>query len=370
MKALGHGANVAEMAKVYGKREEEIIDFSSNINPFISEALEPRLVSALQAARSYPDIYYTELRQRIAAYLQCDMELIIPGNGATEIMYLLMKGLSLMAKEEGRNFRLGILNPTFSEYERSARLNDFEIIDLYWERQEEIGKAPTFKIKKEEILEKIDEIDGLFICNPNNPTGNVQDLQEIADILDQHNKWLIIDETFMEFVEQESFYSLAGEVWRYDRMVVIKAVTKFFGLPGLRLGYGIISHQALLEKMYEHKEPWTINSFAEVLTKAMLQDRSYIEESKAYFLQEKARMDGMLRNISGITVYRTDTNFILLRLHDMASSELKEKLMIEHNILIRDASNFKGLDEKFVRIAIKSAEENNRLVEALEQYIR
>lgn len=358
MKALGHGANVEEMASLYGKNPKEIIDFSSNINPKVPVGLENILQQALQSAKAYPDIHYTALRKSIAAYLGVGAEEIIVGNGATEIMYLLMKALS----DKLNGGILGIMNPTFSEYERSSRLSGMQIKDLYLKEVEN-----TFEISQTKLMESLDEIDALFICNPNNPTGHVQDLTAIIELLEAREKLLIVDETFMEFVAAEGEVSLVNKINKYKNLIIIKAVTKFFGLPGLRLGYGVTSNKALLEAMYTYKEPWTVNSFAEVLTPKMLEDKAYIEESKAYFIKERERMMKALSEIEGLKVYETTTNFILIQLLEKTANELKIKLFKKYNLLIRDASNFKGLDKHFIRVAVKSEIENNQLIAAMKE---
>lgn len=401
MKALGHGANVAEMAAKYGKRIEEVIDFSSNINPFISERIEGMLPSILESAKNYPDIYYTALREEIAAYLNCEKDEVIVGNGATEIMYLLMKGLcylkerdtltqevvinsrhqepqndkqhdsgeidkkqkELQKEQHTRKMTLGIVHPTFSEYERSARLNGIEIVDLYLKSED------NFTLDEKSIEQQLQQMDALFVCNPNNPTGNVHDLKRLVEIMREQDKWLIVDETFMEFVETESICSLVPHIKNYRKLIVIKAITKFFGLPGLRLGYGITSHKELLEAMYHYKEPWTVNSFAEQLARPLLRDKDYQRESRAYFKKERAYMLEALGTLEGVTVYPTCANFILLRLEKITAKVIKEKLFQEEGLLIRDASNFKGLDEHFIRVAIKTPKENQKLITALKKHL-
>lgn len=363
MKALGHGANVEEMASLYGKDSKAIIDFSSNINPKIPAGLEDKLQEALRSAVAYPDIHYTKLRKAIAQYLGVRAEEIIVGNGATEIMYLLMKALSEKLQGKGT---LGVMNPTFSEYERSARLSGMKIKDLYLEDN---TKLMTFTINKDKLMEDLDEIDALFICNPNNPTGNVQVLEDVLQFMEDKKKLLIVDETFMEFVAAEGKFSLVDKVKTYKNLIIIKAVTKFFGLPGLRLGYGVTSNCSLLEAMYEYKEPWTVNSFAETLTPALFQDVKYIKESKEYFINERKRMVSALSEIKGLKVYETDTNFILIKLLKQKAADLKISLFEKYNLLIRDASNFKGLDESFIRVAVKSEIENDQLIAAMRREI-
>lgn len=354
MKDLGHGANVDEMAKLYGKDPKEIIDFSSNINPKVLPNLEKYILRGLDECRNYPDINYTNLRKNISKYININPNFIIPGNGATEIIYLLMKSIKK---------RLAIINPTFSEYRRSAKLNNIDIIDL------ELDSNNNFKLDIDTVKNKIEKFDSLFICNPNNPSGNVQDLKELVCLLNENNKMLIIDETFMEFVENENEYSLVKYIESNKNIFIIKAVTKFFGMPGLRLGYGLTSNSKIMDKIYEYKEPWTINSFADMLSNFIFQDKDYIRNSKEFYIKERKYMLQELKDIKNIKVYDTDANFILIKLYKKIADELKKDLFKRGNILVRDASNFIGLDDSFIRIAIKSHEDNKILIENIKNLL-
>lgn len=352
MKDLGHGANVDNMAKQFGKDEKDIIDFSSNVNPHIISNLGKYVLEGLEKSRSYPDINYTNLRNNISDYINVDSELIIPGNGATEIIYLLMKSI--------KN-RIAILNPTFSEYGRGAKLNNLEVIDFH------LKEENNFSIDLDEIQNNMDRFDSLFVCNPNNPNGKVKNLNELLDLMIENDKLLIVDETFMEFVGEEEKYSLIGRINQTENLFILKAVTKFFGMPGLRLGYGVTSNKQIIKNIYEYKEPWTINSFAENLSNYLFKDKDYISSSKEYYVNERKFMLQELRNIPKLKVYDTDTNFVLMKLEDGESNSLKLELFEKYNILIRDASNFIGLDKGYFRVAIKSHEDNKALIEALKK---
>lgn len=352
MKDLGHGANVDNMAKQFGKDEKDIIDFSSNVNPHIISNLGKYVLEGLEKSRSYPDINYTNLRNNISDYINVDSELIIPGNGATEIIYLLMKSI--------KN-RIAILNPTFSEYGRGAKLNNLEVIDFH------LKEENNFSIDLDEIQNNMDRFDSLFVCNPNNPNGKVKDLNELLDLMIENDKLLIVDETFMEFVGEEEKYSLIGRINQTENLFILKAVTKFFGMPGLRLGYGVTSNKQIIKNIYEYKEPWTINSFAENLSNYLFKDKDYISSSKEYYVNERKFMLQELRNIPKLKVYDTDTNFVLMKLEDGESNSLKLELFEKYNILIRDASNFIGLDKGYFRVAIKGHEDNKALIEALKK---
>ena len=354
MKDLGHGANVNNMAKQFGKNEENIIDFSSNVNPHIISNLGKYVLEGLEKSRSYPDINYTNLRNNISDYIKVDSELIIPGNGATEIIYLLMKSIKR---------RLAILNPTFSEYGRGAKLNNLEIIDFH------LKEENNFSIDLDEIQKNMDKFDSLFICNPNNPNGKVKDLNELLDLMIENDKLLIVDETFMEFVGEEEKYSLINKIEQTPNLFILKAVTKFFGMPGLRLGYGVTSNKQIIKNIYEYKEPWTINSFAENLSNYLFKDKEYINGSKDYYINERKFMLEELRKISRLKVYDTDTNFVLIKLDDDEANSLKLELFEKYNILIRDASNFIGLDKSYIRVAIKSHNDNKVLIESLRKIL-
>lgn len=354
MKDLGDGANVDNMAKKFGKNENDIIDFSSNVNPHIISDLGKYVLEGLEKSRSYPDINYTNLRNNISDYIKVDSELIIPGNGATEIIYLLMKSIKR---------RLAILNPTFSEYGRGAKLNNLEIIDFH------LKEENNFSIDLDEIQKNMDKFDSLFICNPNNPNGKVKDLNELLDLMIENDKLLIVDETFMEFVGEEEKYSLINKIEQTPNLFILKAVTKFFGMPGLRLGYGVTSNKQIIKNIYEYKEPWTINSFAENLSNYLFKDKEYINGSKDYYINERKFMLEELRKISRLKVYDTDTNFVLIKLDDDEANSLKLELFEKYNILIRDASNFIGLDKSYIRVAIKSHNDNKVLIESLRKIL-
>lgn len=354
MKDLGHGANVDNMAKKFGKNENDIIDFSSNVNPHIISDLGKYVLEGLEKSRSYPDINYTNLRNNISDYIKVDSELIIPGNGATEIIYLLMKSIKR---------RLAILNPTFSEYGRGAKLNNLEIIDFH------LKEENNFSIDLDEIQKNMDKFDSLFVCNPNNPNGKVKDLNELLDLMIENDKLLIVDETFMEFVGEEEKYSLINKIEQTSNLFILKAVTKFFGMPGLRLGYGVTSNKQIIKNIYEYKEPWTINSFAENLSNYLFKDKEYINGSKDYYINERKFMLEELRKISRLKVYDTDTNFVLIKLDDDEANSLKLELFEKYNILIRDASNFIGLDKSYIRVAIKSHNDNKVLIESLRKIL-
>lgn len=345
-----HGADINSAAELYGLEADKIIDFSSNINPFIVESMDKIVATGVENLQKYPDIKYRRLRKNIADYLRVEDSYIIPGNGATEIIYLLMRNLS---------GRLAIINPTFSEYRKGAEIAGLSVVDFVmdWEKD--------FELDLDEIYKGKDEFDSIFICNPNNPDGSVREIKKLLEFAEKEGKLLIVDETFIEFADSEKDRSLVNMVEKSKNLFIIRAVTKFFGIPGIRLGYGISSNRELLQKMYDEKEPWTINSFADSASDFIFKEDEYIRKSKEYFSKERICMINEINKIDGIKAFNSDANFILVRFENRNVLDVKENLLKRAGLLIRDASNFIGLDSSFARVAIKNHEQNTVLVDAL-----
>lgn len=345
-----HGADINSAAELYGLEADKIIDFSSNINPFIVESMDKIVAAGVENLQKYPDIKYRRLRKNIADYLRVEDSYIIPGNGATEIIYLLMRNLS---------GRLAIINPTFSEYRKGAEIAGLSVVDFVMDWKKD------FKLDLDEIYRRKDEFDSIFICNPNNPDGSVREIKKLLEFAEKEGKLLIVDETFIEFADSEKDRSLVNMVEKSKNLFIIRAVTKFFGIPGIRLGYGISSNRELLQKMYDEKEPWTINSFADSASDFIFKEEEYIRKSKEYFSKERICMINEINKIDGIKAFNSDANFILVRFENRNVLDVKENLLKRAGLLIRDASNFIGLDSSFARVAIKNHEQNTVLVDAL-----
>lgn len=345
-----HGADINSAAELYGLEANKIIDFSSNINPFIVDSMDKIVAAGVENLQKYPDIKYRRLRKNIADYLRVEDSYIIPGNGATEIIYLLMRNLS---------GRLAIINPTFSEYRKGAEIAGLSVVDFVMDWKKD------FKLDLDEIYRRKDEFDSIFICNPNNPDGSVREIKKLLEFAEKEGKLLIVDETFIEFADSEKDRSLVNMVEKSKNLFIIRAVTKFFGIPGIRLGYGISSNRELLQKMYDEKEPWTINSFADSASDFIFKEEEYIRKSKEYFSKERVCMINEINKIDGIKAFNSDANFILVRFENRNVLDVKENLLKRAGLLIRDASNFIGLDSSFARVAIKNHEQNTVLVDAL-----
>ena len=264
MKQVDHGADVEKVKRAYGINE--VLDYSSNVNIFSPGCIDDILGTvSSKDLNYYLDPNYISLREKIANHHSLNKENIITGNGSTEIMFLIMRMKRIK--------KVGILQPTFGEYERAALIEEKEITDFYYDE--------NFNIDIDSISEKIRKIDLLIICNPNNPSGNVNHISHILDFCRDNNIILMIDETFMDFVSESEDYSLISKIRYYDNLIIIRALTKFHALTNVRLGYAAGSHE-LIDELWKYKEPWSVNFFAQKLID-VIDDTQFYAKSKSFY---------------------------------------------------------------------------------------
>lgn len=351
-----HGGNIYKYIRE-GKNIE--LDYSSNINPYgIDEKFKKYIFDNLDIVTKYPDINYHELSSAIAKFNNTAIENVLVGNGATEILFLYMKSMKIK--------KVLLLAPCFAEYKRALDSVEAEII--YFELKEE----KDFTLDDEELSKlclklKEENFDLLLLCNPNNPTGkfiSLEKIKKLASFSAEQNIKFFIDEAFIEFIED--WKEKTAFLLQEENIFVMRALTKFFAIPGLRLGYGLSKNKAVIEKLRQNKEPWSVNAVANLAGIYLLQDEAYIKKTERWIKEEKEIFYKDLSEIKNIKVYRTEVNFILLKLLNMTVSEL-QKRMVAEGILIRDASNFKFLNENFVRLAIKDRASNEKVLASLKK---
>ena len=364
-----HGGNIYKIFRE--KNIDKILDYSSNINPYgLPENLKKEIFEKVFVLERYPDPDYIELREKIAEKNNLNIENIIVGNGATEIIFLFMKILSPK--------KVLIVSPTFGEYERAIKAstlaNDSLEINYF-----ELKEAENFVLNVKNLETELENnYDLLILCNPNNPTGQflkLKKLEEILKICEQKNTKLFVDEAFVEFVEDWENESIINSKENKENLFVIRAFTKFFAIPGLRLGYGICFNNNLLKKMLEKKEPWSVNNIADLAGQTVLDDENYIQKTKEWIKDQKKYMYENLNKIEGLRAYKTEVNFILLKIEDnllkkgLDVKNLRKK-MLEKGILIRDASNFIYLNKHYFRLAIKDKLNNEKVIETLTSILK
>ncbi|MHA4989973.1 pyridoxal phosphate-dependent aminotransferase [Cetobacterium somerae] len=347
-----HGGNIYKLKRDNGI---EVLDYSSNINPLgVPSSFKKAVIENFETLEKYPDIDYVELRAAIGDYNNCHIDNVVVGNGATEVLFLYMKAVK--AK------KVLIIAPTFAEYERAARAagRDVKFFPL----------SKDFSLNENMLLEFITDEDVVVMCNPNNPTGKFQDLEKIkkiADFLERKNKKLFIDEAFIEFID--NWKDKTAFLLKHKNIFILRALTKFFALPGVRLGYGLTYDEAILNEIKNIREPWSVNGVAEIAGKTMLLDTLYIHETENWIKKEKLWFYEELCKIDNIEATPTETNFILVKLLNDNAKSFRKK-MIENGVLVRDASNFMFLDESYIRLAIKDRKKNEQVLEALRRVLK
>lgn len=352
-----HGSDLEKIEEIYGIKKEEIVSFSANVNPLgVSPLLRSALSEKIDAITTYPDREYTSLRKCIAAYCGTEYENVIVGNGSTEL-------ISLFIQIEHPKKAL-VIGPTYSEYEREISLGGGTT--LYYPLKE----SDNFKLNVEDFLTHLNEsIDLLVICNPNNPTSSSIKRGEMRHILDackQHDIYVMVDETYVEFADDMEEISAVPLTNYYNNIVILRGTSKFFAAPGLRLGYAVTGNRDLIKAINTRKNPWTINSLAVVAGETMFRDREYIEQTKRLISSERARIFDLLKKNPDFKVYEPSGNFMLVRIlrEDVTSQDLFDRA-IREKMMIRDCSTFPFLDNKYVRFCIMKKEDNDRLLDCL-----
>jgi threonine-phosphate decarboxylase len=343
---------------MYGIRKEDFLDYSANINPLgLPQNLREILISNLDNLVNYPDTECTELKQDISRYLKVDEDRIIVGNGASEVIFLLFEVL--------RPKKVLIPSPTFAEYSKAAVRCGADI--EYFPLKEEDNFIPD----REDLFSKLQAgVDALFLCNPNNPTSTLltkSSLLEIIEYSSRRNVFVIIDEAFIELTAEANENSMAEVLSRFNNLFIIRAFTKLFAIPGLRLGYGLGGVETV-KKMWEIKMPWSVNSLACSVGPVLEDKTGYMKKTREWIKEELEWFYDELVKIPGLKVFKPNTNFILLKiLEEGLNVKILKDKMASKGILIRDASNFKFLNEKFFRIAIKDRERNTVFLRTLKE---
>jgi threonine-phosphate decarboxylase len=338
-----------------------VLDFSSNINPLgVPESFRRALFERINDFTRYPDIKYRALKQALAEYLSLNApETIIPGNGAVEIIFKAIMALNLSSMIN--------LSPTFSEYARAARQKGVKVIDLNAYDQE------FCRLDFEKIMASVEEKSLVVLCNPNNPTGTLVEKTEVCDFarrLKEKDSFLIIDEAFIEFTDDYPKNSMVSEFQDYRNVLVIRAATKFFGMPGIRLGFGVTQNLDLVRGIEAQLEPWNVNAAAVIAGCTVYKDEAYINASRRWAKEEREFLFHRLKEIEELKVYPSQANYHLLKIRDekIDAWELKE-LMLKEGILIRTPDGFNFLTPYHFRLAVKDRESNQAVLTALREVL-
>ena len=346
-KPVIHGGNYSNF-----EQDSDILDFSSNINPLgpSPQALKS-IWNNIKTISKYPDSDSKSLKKTLEKFTKIPSSQIVVGNGATEIIYNF--GKSFLSEKTP----VLIPIPTFGEYESAAKLagakiNYFKTMDL----KNDINK----------FISKIPKHGCIFVCNPNNPIGYLlskNDLEKIVKNAKKKKTLVFLDECFIELVPRNN-ESLISSLKRFDNLIILRSLTKSFALAGMRIGYAV-GPKRLISILNNIKIPWNVSYLAQFAAIASLETPKYLDKSKKLIQKESNFLKNKISKLENFQCSNSTANFILVK--SKINSATLQKKLLEKNLLIRDCSNFKGLNSEYIRIAVKTRKENLKLIKALEE---
>ncbi|MBD3880914.1 threonine-phosphate decarboxylase [Phormidium tenue FACHB-886] len=352
-----HGGNLAWAAALAGCSPRELLDFSASINPL---GVPPKVIAAIQAhlvdLPHYPDPGSHWLRQAIGRFHGVPPDWILPGNGSAELLTWACRELAALEA-------VYLITPAFSDYLRALKAFGAEVkrcplqIELALRHSAEMNNLP---------LPMPLHACGLLLNNPHNPTGVLFRAEAIAPLLDQV-ELLVVDEAFMDFLMPDQQQSLIDRLADYPNLVILRSLTKFYSLAGLRIGYAI-AHPERLQRWQQWRDPWSVNVLAEAAAIACLQEQSFQQQTWNWLAAARSHLFEGLAALPGLQPLPSAANYLLVRC-DISSVVLQRELLQQSRILIRDCVSFPELGDRFFRVAVRTIEENQQLLAGLQQIL-
>ena len=364
---LSHGGNVYHAARLSARDASDFCDFSASINPLVVPPAARRVLrSAINKIQHYPDPEGRALVRALAARHHIAPENVLLGNGTVELIYAIPAAL---------NIRRGlIIGPTFSEFERALLLSNARVTTVL------AHPSDGYRQPVQDVLERAKSsrssvsgkrrapVQAVFLCNPNSPTGQSISRNNVYPLLEavkRQGGCLIVDETFVEFCEEKSVLRRAV---RDDSLLVLRSFTKFYGIPGLRIGYAVGTEKTL-RVVRDRLPPWSVNTLAQEAALACLQDVRYKQRTLQFFEKERPVFKRALERIPGFRVYPSSANFFLVELTGSLTSRQVRAALMQRGFFVRDCSNYPGLHERMLRFAVRTPTENARLVKHLQHVV-
>ncbi|PHM09332.1 threonine-phosphate decarboxylase CobD [Nostoc sp. 'Peltigera malacea cyanobiont' DB3992] len=366
MRQPAHGGNLAWAAALAGCPPDAILDFSASISPLgPPNSAIAAIKSQIGNLKHYPDPNYSELRLALSHFHQVPSEWILPGNGSAELLTLIGRELAQLAATI-------LITPAFGDYYRTLAAYNANVLEcplISFERRVPLAEAG--RLARAELLfllntqhSALSTHCGLLLNNPHNPTGKLFTRESILPYLEQF-ALVVVDEAFMDFVPPNEEQSLIPVVQKYPNLVVLRSLTKFYSLPGLRLGYAI-AHPDCLAKWQLWRDPWPVNTLAAAAAIAALQDTEFQQQTWAWLPPARNQLFQGLTEIPGLQPQASAANFLLVESQE-STSQLQQQLLKYHQILIRDCLSFKELGDRFFRVAVREESDNQRLLTALKE---
>ncbi|MBD2361169.1 threonine-phosphate decarboxylase [Anabaena minutissima FACHB-250] len=368
MRQPAHGGNLAWAAALAGCRADAIVDFSASISPLgPPKSAIAAIQSQMGNLRHYPDPDYSDLRLALGDFHQLPPEWILPGNGSAELLTLAGRELAELAATL-------LITPAFGDYYRTLAAYNAKVLEFsLLSAEERVLLAVARRLAGYELKQLLSTQDrlpltapftdcALLLNNPHNPTGKLLSREAILPYLEEF-ALVLVDEAFMDFVPPDEEQSLISLVQEYPNLVVLRSLTKFYSLPGLRMGYAI-AHPDRLRKWQLWRDPWPVNTLAAAAAVACLQDTEFQAETWQWLPPTRQQLFEGLAAIPGLQPQPSAANFLLVETQQ-SSMQLQQQLLQHHQILIRDCLSFKELGDRFFRVAVRSKSDNERLLTAL-----
>ena len=354
-----HGGNLNWAASIAGCPVSALTDFSASINPLgTPQSAISAIVNHAHQLTAYPDPEYTELRSHLAQHHKIDPAFILPGNGSAEL-------LTWAGRELAQQKFTYLITPAFSDYQRALNAFGGKIISCPLNLSLPVSPSPNYAERYPlglPIPQSPHPNSGLLLNNPHNPTGKLWTIEAILPYLSQFSL-VVIDEAFMDFLTPSQEQSLIPLIAQYPNLVILRSLTKFYSLPGLRIGYAI-AHPERLSRWQAWRDPWSVNVLAAAATAVVIQDKKFQQQTWDWLIKARSQLFDQLQQIPGLHPFPGAANYLLVKT-EYSATKLQEKLLQDYRIIIRDCLSFPELGDRYFRIAVRLPEENNLLVEAI-----
>ncbi|MBW2643182.1 MAG: pyridoxal phosphate-dependent class II aminotransferase [Deltaproteobacteria bacterium] len=346
----GHGGNIYDLAQQLGCHPSDIVDMSSNMNPLgPPEDLVDLLQENIKTMATLPEVDANRTVNMFAGRYDIDPERVIAGNGTTQFIYSIPRLLETK--------KALIFGPTYADYADACAMHH---IPYDYSNSEE---SVDFEHDIKAAAQQIQDYDTVFICNPNNPTGNIIPTSDLEHLCKSHaDVNFVIDESYLMFIDGSNKQSMIRST--LPNVMVLNSMSKFFTIPGLRIGF-LISSPVVIKKFKTYLLPWSVNSLAQMAVQYLMrqttQVEKFIKNTVSFIARERDILFETFKNSSAIKLFPSNTSFILARLY----GNLTADGLGNHRILIRNCANFNGLSDRFVRFSLKTSEINRMFAKKL-----
>ncbi len=343
-----HGGNLAWAAAIAGCPASSILDFSASINPLgIPQSALAAIAESINQLTTYPDPQYSQLRSILAEHHHISTDYILPGNGSAEL-------LTWACRELAQQKVTHLITPAFGDYERALKAFGAKVASNPLSLS---SSSPDLPIPLSPHPQQ-----GLLLNNPHNPTGKLWAKNEILPYFKQFDL-VVVDEAFMDFLPPSQQQSLIPSIANFPNLIILRSLTKFYSLPGLRIGYAI-AHTERLQRWQQWRDPWSVNTLAAAATEAVIKDTEFQQQTWNWLPKARSHLLQELSKISALQPIPGAANFLLVKT-DISATELQTKLLQKDKILIRDCLSFPELGDRYFRIAVRLPEDNLKLINAV-----